>query len=321
MPLRRPPQRITSIVQEKSLRDVANALFNPFGLDPVFSDMHDLEPFVRTLSITVRNATLWEAIDAFCQRSQLRLSTSPTLSFEEIEKAVSVRYADVDDLRVEAWAEAFVTAPWYYLSLSAILPPLQFPIRTEVMSLTVEGKEIKPITPLPVDRKTNAFTKIKFWETTLVSDETEIPKSLHLTGCIRLAYPVQLDETSFPLDGTPPQERRLAGWIYTLKKSEPTSTGRRIALKIAQAVPKKRPEIEDSWYLVWLEDANGHWMEDITGWCLYPDEIQFEGEWRQKGESAAARLRVIHCGRVERVDVPFEFPDLRLPDSPYLRKR
>jgi hypothetical protein len=266
--VRPPPRRLTLELKHAPLPEALQKILPAFGLT---GEVRGEALERRPVSIRLKEATLWEALDALCLDAKVRVDRS---SFDDHEwvfreegpsKPASL-HLDSGDVRVYlAWSRIKNGDPFMELQVSVALPVGSSPLAADVENPRLVDDRGRALefekarkSELLLSRSPGRITHEVIWRCWMPMSAMEGVKSVGLEGRVVLKYPHDLQRVEFDLaDPKAPLTKVHDDLRITLRDLERSEARISFHWELEDLVAGKRRTA-----LQWFEDTEGHWICD-----------------------------------------------------------
>ena len=254
------PVRLTLQLAQVPLSEALKKTFEPFG---VKADVWPRELERRTVSLELKQASLWKALDAFCAAGGVHLKSEYTMhnlgwGFRDGPPEKPIRWIEVGEGRLSAGTEIFNKE--IQLRLRGLLPHGSMPAAVNFENVEVvdeRGRRV-PFDTTPTDatawRCAAGPTSFESWKWTVAREGLKDVGTLCIRGAVVIKYPHDLERVEYSIrELKGPIDVSLGGVTLTLKSV--TASGGDWGHETEGM--RWRPGTPEQSFRDWFEDAEG----------------------------------------------------------------
>ena len=324
------PVRLTLKLTDAPLQEALKKTLPPFGLKLEESAIRDDRFKERRVTLDLREATLWRALDAVEESAKVEIEADfwgvVVRNARRNEAKPSI--LDIGDVRLRLSLDVPAAGGdpegEQEIRVSATLPVGSAPLGWGVEDFRLsddQGREI----PVRLDRFTEmqrspglrtragVLTQGQAWRGYVKPDPLRTAKTIRFQGNFVTKYPHDIVRHEFDVsDAKGPVTQVVNGVKCTFrvdrrKDSEAFSVQETYEGVVAG--PKRK-------YVLWAEDEQGRWLGDLTGLVLggpVGGRSDVGGGPHGDGKTRLAKLVLAEFVGEDRVVVPFDFKDIVQP--------
>ena len=300
----RPSPRLTLEIHDMPITKAMESVFQPFGIHSKLREFpRSIED--RKVSLTLQEATLWEALDVFCSSANVQLGPSP----HELTRRGGFSWTflggrsggwrwvfDHGDVRILVTETVDGTGGVRHgeimLDLYILLPPGSRVLSAELKDPVIfDGDKTKRVAvvkdPFSTQRRSRRFAMPpgravvgKLRATRIARKELEGIKKLRITGKVSLTFPRDVRRFTFSIrDMKEPVTKQVNESKVTLKSAKYTKDG----WVLKWDYPQNRGLGSKRTYHRWVEDASGNWLFEDTGAAYVGSGAIPDTKWAEAG--------------------------------------
>ena len=328
------PVRVSASLENVQVKDAIEKVVRPFGLQWRLLVHHSwLDGW--TVSLDLKDSTLWQVLDALCAAGKLHCDPSTEgLCFSRQDGAQRTRSFDACNARLVASAAVFATKDRRHgdvmVRIGLLLPPGDCPMGwglKELVVLTDAGAKLEvvdPGAPEEVRRWPCVTSSANFDVGRVARGSVKDCKALAVKGVAWISYPRKIDRVEVELKSlATPVTKAIAGAQITIRKADYTEEDGWIIEYTIRADPLSRGA-QGRTLRLWIEDAKGRWLFDRTS-IQTVTRLNAETSFNEAGrltslekrvDAGASSLVIADFEGEDRVEFAFTIKDVTVPPAP-----
>jgi len=331
--LRPDPIRVTLTANEMPLKEVLDKVFPRFGPKPFDPSFHDPDLVNRRVTLDLKDATLWEAVDAVNAAAGVEVDVfdSRGVRIWKPGREERPRFAmNVGDARVTLHVDkpqddkGDRDIPFW---VSVALPVGSCPVSWGIdeCKLSDENRREIPVQADPfrgkaarsalLNRRADLPMSGQVWQGSVRSHDLRDARTARFQGKVLIRYPHDVERHEFDVrDFREPVRKVVQGATFTLKSFRHSEGKSWSFSEETQDSGSERPVP----FLIWGEDADGRWRGDALAGRLGGTEGRSGGSSgaHEGGKTRVVKLVLALLRGEDLLTIPFAFKDVPLGASP-----